>query len=56
MHLHALINPADLARGIDDKLITARTSVAAVLDDRDSVVAMWRAMGLTCLQVAPGAF
>ena len=26
MHLHALINPADLARGIDDKLITARTS------------------------------
>lgn len=30
--------------------------VRLVLDDRDSVVAMWRAMGLTCLQVAPGAF
>lgn len=30
--------------------------VRLVLDDRDSVVAMWRAMGLTCFQVAPGAF
>ena len=36
--------------------IRGRYDVAAVLDDRDSVVAMWRAMGLTCLQVAPGAF
>ena len=26
------------------------------LDDRSSVVAMWRAQGLTCLQVAPGDF
>ena len=29
---------------------------AIVLDDRDGVVAMWRAEGVTCLQVAPGAF
>jgi predicted kinase len=31
-------------------------NVRLVLDDRDSVVAMWRSLGLTCLQVAPGAF
>jgi hypothetical protein len=30
--------------------------VQFVLDDRDQVVEMWRAMGLTCLQVAPGNF
>jgi predicted kinase len=30
--------------------------VKYVLDDRDQVVAMWRALGLTCLQVAPGDF
>jgi len=27
-----------------------------VLDDRDRVVAMWRDLGLTCLQVANGDF
>jgi hypothetical protein len=27
-----------------------------VLDDRDQVVTMWRGLGLTCLQVAPGDF
>jgi hypothetical protein len=30
--------------------------VKYVLDDRDQVVDMWRALGLTCLQVAPGEF
>ncbi len=30
--------------------------VAYVLDDRDAVVAMWRSLGLTVLQVAPGNF
>jgi predicted kinase len=30
--------------------------VKFVLDDRQQVVDMWRAMGLTCLQVAPGDF
>lgn len=30
--------------------------VQFVLDDRDQVVEMWRSLGLTCLQVAPGAF
>ncbi len=27
-----------------------------VFDDRDSVVAMWRAEGIVCCQVAPGSF
>lgn len=31
-------------------------SVTAVLDDRARVVAMWRALGLTVLQVAEGNF
>lgn len=30
--------------------------VQAVFDDRDQVVEMWRKLGLTCLQVAPGPF
>jgi hypothetical protein len=30
--------------------------VHSVFDDRDRVVAMWRRHGLTCFQVAPGAF
>ena len=30
--------------------------VRGVLDDRDSVVALWRSLGLLCCQVAEGAF
>lgn len=30
--------------------------VVAVFDDRDSVVKMWRSLGLTCFQVAEGNF
>jgi len=33
-----------------------RERVLLVFDDRDKVVAMWRAAGLTCAQVAPGDF
>lgn len=33
-----------------------RQRVAAVFEDRDRVVAMWRAKGLRCFQVAPGGF
>jgi hypothetical protein len=36
--------------------IAPRWNVCGVLDDRDAVVAMWRRLGLTCLQVAPGDF
>ena len=30
--------------------------LTGVFDDRDTVVAMWRAAGVTCFQVAPGGF
>lgn len=30
--------------------------LTAVFDDRDKVVAMWRAAGVPCFQVAPGSF
>lgn len=30
--------------------------LTAVFDDRDKVVAMWRAAGVACFQVAPGGF
>jgi hypothetical protein len=33
-----------------------RFAVQFVLDDRDQAVAMWRGLGLICLQVADGAF
>lgn len=33
-----------------------RDRVAFVLDDRDSVVKMWREEGFSCFQVAPGNF
>ncbi len=36
--------------------IAPHYNVVLTLDDRDSVVAHWRAMGLRCLQVQPGAF
>ena len=36
--------------------IAPNRCVLGVLDDRDSVVAMWRGMGLMCAQVAPGNF
>lgn len=39
-----------------DTLIAPHYDVKLVIDDRDSVVEMWRDMGLTCWQVAPGDF
>ena len=32
------------------------SQVVCVFDDRDKVVKMWREIGLTCMQVAPGNF
>lgn len=43
-------------REIFDQRIRHYYDVTAVFDDRDRVVDMWRSLGLTCLQVAPGAF
>lgn len=39
-----------------DEFIRHNYDVQFVLDDRDQVVDMWRSLGLTCLQVAPGNF
>ena len=39
-----------------DTYVRDNFDVKFVLDDRQQVVDMWRAMGLTCLQVAPGDF
>jgi len=39
-----------------DKYVRSNFDVQFVLDDRDQVVDMWRSMGITCLQVAPGDF
>lgn len=33
-----------------------RNRLTAIFDDREKVVAMWRAAGVPCFQVAPGAF
>jgi hypothetical protein len=42
--------------GIYKRHIEPHVQVAYVLDDRDAVAAMWRSIGLTVLQVAPGDF
>lgn len=43
-------------REIFEREIRPRWQVRGVLDDRQQVVQMWRAIGLTCAQVAPGDF
>ena len=43
-------------RELFDKHVRHRFQVEFVLDDRNQVVDMWRSLGLTCLQVAPGNF
>jgi hypothetical protein len=47
---------AVVKRELFDAHIRDRYAVTAVFDDRDSVVAMWRGLGLTVFQVAYGAF
>lgn len=39
-----------------DNHVRSNYNVVAVLDDRNSVVKMWREIGLTCMQVAEGNF
>ena len=46
----------EVKREIYEQEIEGRYHIAYVLDDRDSVVAMWRELGLTVLQVAAGNF
>lgn len=39
-----------------DEYVRGRFNITCVYDDRDSVCALWRRMGLSCYQVAPGNF
>jgi hypothetical protein len=41
---------------LDRMLLDDRQRLVAAFDDRDRVVAMWRAAGVTCFQVAEGEF
>ena len=45
-----------LKQGWLDQLFTDKSDILCVFDDRQKVVDMWRANGLTCMQVAPGNF
>lgn len=47
---------AIIKQEIYDREIKGKYNIDFVLDDRNQVVEMWRANGLTCLQVAPGDF
>jgi predicted kinase len=49
-------NDAIVKNELFEKHIAGKYNVDFVLDDRDRVVAMWRAKGLKVLQVAEGAF
>lgn len=39
-----------------NEFVRGKYNIGVVFDDRDQVVQMWRAMGLTCYQVAAGDF
>lgn len=39
-----------------DRYVAGKYNVLFILDDRNQVVDFWRSIGLTCFQVAPGAF
>lgn len=51
-----LRNDAVVKLELFDEYIRDVFDVRWVLDDRDRVVSAWRSIGLTCFQVAPGAF
>jgi predicted kinase len=45
-----------IKRELYETFVNGIHNVFAVFDDRDSVVRLWRSLGLTCFQVAPGDF
>lgn len=50
--------PDDLLKKhwFDDMLMVDKARLVAVFEDRNRMVEMWRAEGVPCFQVAPGAF
>ena len=49
-------NDVIIKREIYEREIAGKFNVEYCLDDRDRVVALWRLLGLTCLQVDYGTF
>ncbi len=49
-------NDAIVKNELFEKHVAGKYNVRFALDDRDRVVAMWRAKGIKCLQVEPGDF
>jgi hypothetical protein len=49
-------NDAVVKRELYEQHVRGRVNVVLVIDDRQRVVDMWRALGLQCWQVAPGDF
>lgn len=47
---------AIVKRELYDRHIAGKYTILFCVDDRDQVVQMWRDLGLTCLQCAPGDF
>jgi len=45
-----------MKRELYDTYVKDKYNVLFVLDDRNQMVELWRSLGLTCLQVAPGNF
>jgi hypothetical protein len=58
MRLDGDYTPDDVLkkRWLDGMLVDDRRRLVATFDDRDRVVAMWRAAGVPCFQVAAGEF
>ena len=50
------IHDTELKEGIYKKEVEPKYDVLFTLEDRQSVVDMWRSLGLICLQCAPGDF
>ena len=46
----------EVKKDIYQKYIESNYDILLALDDRDSVVAFWRSMGIPCFQVAEGNF
>jgi hydroxymethylpyrimidine pyrophosphatase-like HAD family hydrolase len=46
----------DWLNSLESEYGITKEDILCIFDDRDKVVKMWREEGLTCMQVAPGAF
>ena len=53
---HDFRKDAVMKTEVFERHIRGKFDVLFVLEDRNQVVDMWRGLGLTCLQVAPGDF